>query len=1342
MRLQAALGLLLALLDCARGHAFSLGPPAAADLYVFPSMSLDGQRADGGDVATTAALRTDESPTTTTDSSIEVHYRGEPLKAEVRRSGDGHVSLAKRLATKAPKMVGGTTISSSTWNPDLIDATVNPNKGRKKRTKAGGQKTSRIPRRGKSAFDGAKEPARPVAAITPHSGLMSQDVREWEDAKTGYLEAVTPDTDQAEEPLVVSVPSVEDWLNVDEATKVAEDNQRERDLQTLAALRERIVEGEEERERKREAAKREEQTTPLIVTASTDFQSNFPHFPDRKKTKSRRVPDKRWRGRVGRKQSLDDNKLPLESLYEEVKGKGSPRDVRSFGKHGGDWEDDSEAATTSTTEAASSSYQSVAVVHPQGFDEGESRRKPFLPPKITLHTTAAPAGIGGTPVVLNLPQKMRPTDVPDGYELIPLDSLTADHEVVPWHEAKHVLNVSLSEQKGKKIKTGETTAKPPIKRRPEVPGAKPQSGYASQPKRAAPAHAWHTTSTTLRPRVPGWTRDPPSFSPQSGYKAATGKTYLPAPTTTPGPASPDGYGTPQSGYAEPSPSPVVSSLAPPMVAAPWSPKKPQSGYPSVYTTKTPKTTIRTTATKTTTTAATTSARKRSPAVGYGTPQSGYQPTRKPLRPAHSDQEQKLGYKPPPTPPDLPPIYYDETSTHGDKLKEMAAINPLREEAQSETPPVVKSLALRPLGSSVMHFGTDFGTSYAQPPPPYKVKSIPPGRHYASTTPPTSSPRPSFKYEPPKAAYRPHKEMASVYEKSHASYKPLDFYQPPKIGSGYKEVKELPATTIMPQHAHTHSTPKPIYHSTPRPTYEPAPTFHHSTPESYHATAKPYHSSSPKLGYHSTYKPKHEPQREIYQHHHSTAKPAHPSPKPTLEPATYSMPTKYSAAEPERQPPPSSSSSFGHSPDDENVILHSGSLFGKAPNKIDSHVVNPYTRVPTPTPGHQIKHLGSPQPDPKKRPRPPPKETSHFGYASSTTLPPDYSSTTSPKPYEHWTSIPKQIFFKPTPESYVKIVYSNDVGDSGEAGGPSTVKSLVAAALAPKAKDVHIHDIHLTTETPRHNDGAPTKSIAYKSAPHQHYPAATPPPYHRHGPQVPQHSHYKTSPSPYHGYSTSAGPSYGTTKAPYSFHSTTAPPYHGHGYSTASPPGGHYHSTAAPVGQFHMISPVPPEQSKVKSLYHSLGPSAQDHKQIYHHYPTTVKPAYASTTYSPRWSSTYAPHGNKTPRPLYVSTLRPLHSSPAPWSARPSSYLRTMSASYPATTSPSPVRSLPYSPAPPPKRSYDPSSLPIGVFPADIPLRVNHFPVSKAPEDGIFKKEFYASPRPVYVPANDKPVANR
>ncbi len=114
-------------------------------------------------------------------------------------------------------------------------------------------------------------------------------------------------------------------------------------------------------------------------------------------------------------------------------------------------------------------------------EEREARdEKPFLPPQITLHTTARPGKAHLPPhlknkdtVVLSLP-KMRPTDVPDGwenrfitnchhfrtkflfskrYELIPLDQLTPDHEVVPWTEAKQVLKVDvapLGEPKRKK----------------------------------------------------------------------------------------------------------------------------------------------------------------------------------------------------------------------------------------------------------------------------------------------------------------------------------------------------------------------------------------------------------------------------------------------------------------------------------------------------------------------------------------------------------------------------------------------------------------------------------------------------------------------------------------------------------------------------------------------------------------------------------------------------------------------------------------------------------------------------------------------------------------------------
>ena len=58
-----------------------------------------------------------------------------------------------------------------------------------------------------------------------------------------------------------------------------------------------------------------------------------------------------------------------------------------------------------------------------------------LPKTITLHTTAKPGKAEMPPhlknqdtVVLNL-NGVGPTDIPDGYELIPLDKLTRDHEV-------------------------------------------------------------------------------------------------------------------------------------------------------------------------------------------------------------------------------------------------------------------------------------------------------------------------------------------------------------------------------------------------------------------------------------------------------------------------------------------------------------------------------------------------------------------------------------------------------------------------------------------------------------------------------------------------------------------------------------------------------------------------------------------------------------------------------------------------------------------------------------------------------------------------------------------------
>ena len=58
-----------------------------------------------------------------------------------------------------------------------------------------------------------------------------------------------------------------------------------------------------------------------------------------------------------------------------------------------------------------------------------------LPKTITLHTTAKPGKAEMPPhlknqdtVVLNL-NGVGPTDIPDGYELIPLDKLTKEHEV-------------------------------------------------------------------------------------------------------------------------------------------------------------------------------------------------------------------------------------------------------------------------------------------------------------------------------------------------------------------------------------------------------------------------------------------------------------------------------------------------------------------------------------------------------------------------------------------------------------------------------------------------------------------------------------------------------------------------------------------------------------------------------------------------------------------------------------------------------------------------------------------------------------------------------------------------
>ncbi len=71
------------------------------------------------------------------------------------------------------------------------------------------------------------------------------------------------------------------------------------------------------------------------------------------------------------------------------------------------------------------SFQTVTVVHPKktavAAAAGASEEAKYLPPQITLHTTARPGKAKLPPhmknedtVVLSLPDMMRPTDVPDG----------------------------------------------------------------------------------------------------------------------------------------------------------------------------------------------------------------------------------------------------------------------------------------------------------------------------------------------------------------------------------------------------------------------------------------------------------------------------------------------------------------------------------------------------------------------------------------------------------------------------------------------------------------------------------------------------------------------------------------------------------------------------------------------------------------------------------------------------------------------------------------------------------------------------------------------------------------
>ena len=496
----------------------------------------------------------------------------------------------------------------------------------------------------------------------------------------------------------------------------------------------------------------------------------------------------------------------------------------------------------------SKSYQSQTFLHTTAAPDhhikeekaGPSTEGSFLPPHITLHTTARPGKANMPPhlknqdtVVLAL-QNIKPTDIPDGYELIPLKQLTPEYEVVPWQEAQQVLNVSVSPLgEPKPVKKSLTRdnyvskeqaayhKEPPYKHprhndndndKYHVPhyNAALQSGYSSykeSPVKAPissslPTRSYHSTTTkslspktayktTLKPFRSSYppkqyqnTRNLPR-EPQSGYVTATPQFHLP----------PKQYHETKDAY---------SDL-----------KRKQNIYShGSHLTHPPEPTV-------------------APASSNNFKGYGHHNDNIPVHKKEYNNE-KPWFQPPPVSPDLPPIFYDDASK-----EDLSTDDELKLRHNDIQPAVVKSLEYSGFERNtpskqhnVIHFGSDFRLRDQRE------------HHQIYHTPTThttvASPVRYHNQSPPK--YRNH-QNAPEPERNHPYHLNVKPYEEQVLGKTLEHPHDLEPNHELPFHnLHKVSLPMPspnpshkIKHlGTPSPviSYHPSTSLSNLSPHSY------------------------------------------------------------------------------------------------------------------------------------------------------------------------------------------------------------------------------------------------------------------------------------------------------------------------------------------------------------------------------------------------------------------------------------------------------------------------------------------------------------------------------
>ncbi|TRY67686.1 hypothetical protein TCAL_03442 [Tigriopus californicus] len=1030
------------------------------------------------------------------------------------------------------------------------------------------------------------------------------------------------------------------------------------------------------------------------------------------------------------------------------------------------------------------SFQSITIVHPKTkLDQAraneienhhyqhqhDEKEKSYLPQHITLHTTASPKKKDFPPhlknedtVVLSLPN-IKPTDIPEGYELIPLDQLTPEYEVVPWNEAKKVLNVTVSS-------LGEP--KPKDKKPPQSPTPSPfspsHSTYAPSYFQGAPAsgepqsgynsleHDYHVPKSTSKPK-----RDYHKESePMSGYSHPSDPHHEDLWYKKPPPISPDlplFYGDKGNKDRPPKheleseaekPRPVVKGLEDEGYSSPYSnvihfgtdfahkdaPHYPP-GHPhykslqvfhSVHTTKSPhqvKTIV--------------------PHLSTTTAPGGYYPTRSPI---HQGVRNTVAYFSTPRPTgyghSTPKPIYDNPSAKPSPAYEPNSPYENYLEPDHESPYGYPEYPEEPKSSLKPYYESSSKPDYEDSKPIYHSSPKP----YESPKPQYhSTPKPS--YESPKPQYH------STPKPSYESPKP-QYHSTPK--PSYESPKPQYHSTPKP----SYESPKPQYHSTPNPNYENPKPQYHSTPKPSYEGPKPHYHSTLMPNYESS-KPSHEASAPGYgeePHYHSSQKPTYDD-----KPQYYSSPKpSYDGSEGHYHSSPDSSHhrpkpSFDHYESHEDPDSH---YHSNPEPSFETHEISPYDEGHSIKPSygvdpeHTTENPGyySADPDDEDIPhyqanlRPKHEENPNYVYSQDVT-PPDHDGFkssepdpyyTTPKPsYKHPKSLLSAFKYMPLTSPFNEIyqpIFSHNITPRPPTPTTSVYPYLHWSSPQPQhhQEGPKVHIQHSTPKGTSHENHVksltPTPQPGYGSS---HY--STPKPSYQSTPKPSYHS----TPMPGYGPSTIT-PSYPhtTTGPPRGYYSGSPTPY---GYSP-SPNRAHYHSstTPAPIRVAYSATPGPSrDPSYVKGLDLS-------HLKLYT--PTPPRPRHNSTPfpqYSPSPSYGYSP----SPSARY---------SPSPsigYSPTPSmGYSPSKPPFYSPTTQKSMVKSLPevqHSPSPYshhfvsyqeqyylPKRSYNPNEY----IPQDIPLKVNHFP-EIVPTASPLKMDFYTSPQPVYVPGPAKHMSS-